>query len=52
MYYETVILGAELAQELVNKGFELLRTESGKYADYYYFRDTVELDNYLVELFK
>lgn len=52
MYYEQVILGAELADELVRAGFELLRIEQGKYANYYYFVDTVELDNYLFELLK
>ena len=52
MYYEQVILGAELADELVRAGFELLRIEQGKYANYYYFVDTEELDNYLFELLK
>ena len=46
-----VILGAELASELVNMGFELLRVEKGKYADYYYFVDTTELEQALVKLF-
>ena len=48
---EMCILGAELAQELVKAGFELLRVQQGKYADYYYFTDTVELEEYLVKLF-
>ena len=52
MYQEQVILGAELAQELVEAGFELLRVEKGKYADYYYFRDTVELDSFLYKMYK
>lgn len=48
---EMCILGAELAQELVKAGFELLRVQQGKYADYYYFRDTTELEEYLIKLY-
>lgn len=52
MYEEMVVLGSELAEELVSKGFELLRVEPGKYADYYYFVDSCELEDALIELVK
>ena len=48
---EMCILGAELAQELVKAGFELVRIQQGKYADYYYFVDTTELEEYIIKLF-
>ncbi len=49
---EMCILGAELAQELLEAGFELIRIQQGKYADYYYFVDTIELEEYLIKLFQ
>ena len=46
---EMAILGAELAQELVAQGFELVETKRGKYITVYYFNDSVELEEALIE---
>lgn len=52
MYEEMVILGSELADELVAMGFELVRIVPGKYADYYYFIDCCELEEVLIKMFE
>lgn len=45
------VIGSELADLLVSKGFELVETKQGKYATIYYFVDTedlyIEIEKYL-----
>lgn len=47
------IIGSELAERLVSKGFELVETKQGKYTKVYYFVDTeelyIEVEKYLAE---
>lgn len=37
------VIGQELVNRLLNKGFELVETKQGKYTMVYYFVDTEEL---------
>ena len=46
------ILGRELANELVNRGFELIATKRGSYTTVYYFNDSEALRAALCELVK
>ncbi len=46
---ELAILGADLANELLSKGFELVWIKEGKLTNVFYFVDTVELEKYLTK---
>ena len=43
MWGQFAVIGEELANHLVSKGFELCYTKDGKYTTVYYFTDTEEL---------
>lgn len=43
MWGQFAVIGDELAEHLVSKGFELCETKVGKYGTIYYFTDIEEL---------
>lgn len=43
MWGQFAVIGEELAEHLVSKGFELCETKKGKHTTVYYFTDTEEL---------
>lgn len=50
------VIGVELANRLLSKGFELVEVKQGKYCVVFYFVDTeelyLEIENYLNEIEK
>ena len=54
MWGQFAVLGDELAEHLVSKGFELCYKKAGRYATVYYFTDTEELymaiEKYLADM--
>lgn len=51
MWGQYAVLGDELAEHLVSKGFELCYTKQGKHIRVYYFTDIeaihIEIENYI-----